>query len=134
MSQPITFFVPGTPQPKGSSVAFKGRHTNKIIVKNANKKSMPWQNQVSWEANERRPEVPWEGPISISLEFNFVCPKSSKRRSPTVRPDLDKLARNMLDALEGIFYQNDAQVTALFLSKSYADAPGVMVSIREVGR
>ena len=133
MSQPITFFVPGIPQPKGSSKAFASRHTGKIIVQNANKKSMPWQNQVSWEANERRPETPWLGPMSISLEFTFTKPPTSKRQSPTVRPDLDKLARNILDSLEKIFYHNDAQVTALFLSKAYADAPGVLIGIREVG-
>lgn len=131
MSNAISFFVPGIPQPKGSSRAFAHKHSGKIIVQNANKKSMPWQNQVSWEANEHRPEQPFEGPVSMSLEFSFVKPKSSKRKSPTVRPDLDKLARNILDSLENIFYHNDAQVTAMFITKAYADAPGVLINIGE---
>ena len=36
------------------------------------------------------------------------------------RPDADKLARAVLDALEGVVYQQDAQVAHLEVSKLYA--------------
>jgi Holliday junction resolvase RusA-like endonuclease len=50
------------------------------------------------------------------------------RRYPTTKPDLDKLARAVLDALTGVYYLDDAQVVSLDLQKAYTHgAPGVYI-------
>lgn len=64
---------------------------------------------------------PIPGPIELELEFWIPRPKSVKRESPIVRgSDLDKLARAILDAIDGVAYDDDAQVVALRATKRYA--------------
>ena len=51
-----------------------------------------------------------------------------------VRPDLDNLAKAVLDALEGLAYDNDSQVIALDLRKLYpgkSEPPGVLIQAIE---
>ena len=69
----------------------------------------------------------------MSLAFYFSRPKSvsyKKRPDHTVKPDIDKLIRAVLDALTGIFYADDAQVDELYVTKMYGDPPRVEVEVR----
>ena len=43
---------------------------------------------------------------------------------PNVKPDIDKLARGILDALDGICYDNDSKVVELQLRKVYETEGG----------
>ena len=40
---------------------------------------------------------------------------------PTTKPDLLKLARGVEDAMSGIVYRDDAQITTEYLAKWYAE-------------
>ena len=66
--------------------------------------------------------------------------KLSKRALPIVPPDVDKLARALLDGLgqglngkvgDGVIYGDDSQVVELLARKFYADdrAPGADIRI-----
>lgn len=72
--------------------------------------------------------------MRIWAEFNFVRPKSSKRDYPSVKPDLDKLERALLDGLtdSGVIW-DDALVVSMTASKRYADRPHVRVLITDMG-
>jgi crossover junction endodeoxyribonuclease RusA len=50
---------------------------------------------------------------------------------PASRPDIDKLARAVLDALTGVAFRDDSQVAKLDLLKLWVDAipPGVQVIV-----
>ena len=53
---------------------------------------------------------------------------------PTVKPDADNVSKIILDALNGLAYADDNQVTDLVVYKQYATADekvGVVVNIRE---
>ena len=82
--------------------------------------------------------------VRVELAFDFPRPKAHfgtgrnqellKRSAPLYKrtaPDLDKLARAVLDALthSGVL-RDDALVVELHCSKQYADDPGVNVKIR----
>ena len=51
----------------------------------------------------------------------------------TVRPDADKLARSLLDAISDAgVWRDDAQVAELHVRKVYGDRPGVRVRLVEL--
>lgn len=73
-------------------------------------------------------------PISVAcrVEATFFLPKpkSSKNDFPIVMPDVDKLARGLLDGLVyGGVILDDKFVTDLVALKRYGELPGVLVEI-----
>lgn len=63
----------------------------------------------------------------MQLDFAFIKPKTVNRNRPSVKPDLDKLIRAVLDALTGIAYTDDSQVVRILAQKSYGSVEGVRV-------
>lgn len=60
--------------------------------------------------------------ILASLRFNVPRPKTVKRTHMTVKPDIDNLAKSILDALvQGGVIQDDNCITDLVTLKRYAD-------------
>jgi Holliday junction resolvase RusA-like endonuclease len=101
----------------------------------------PWRDAIRAEARTRIP-VPLQGPVTVEIMFFLAKPKSVKRETPCVRPDLDKLIRSTLDGLtsstdrKGIMipgaFDDDAQVIAITAMKNYAPAgtvPGAWITI-----
>ncbi len=117
---PLVYFrVPGEPVPKQSfRWAARGWHGYR------SSRVSQWQENVSGAAREAfAPRPPLTGPLALSLDF------SCRRR----RGDLDNLSKAVLDGLEGILFQDDSQVVALFLRKRAArSAPGVDVRLWEL--
>lgn len=71
----------------------------------------------------------------MALYFTLERPASvsaKKRPYPITKPDADKLARAVWDALKGIIYTDDSQIVRLTLSKDYGDAPGVIIQVWEL--
>ena len=71
-----------------------------------------------------------EVPLEISLTFNLRKPKSVKRSYPSVKPDLDNLAKAVYDAMEGVVFEGDGQIVDSNLSKRYSEKGSVVVTIR----
>lgn len=122
----ISFVVSGVPAPKGSMRAFKSRN-GKVVVTHDNPATAPWAQRVAWAARaEMRGRAPFTGPVSLRLHFYLPKPKAAVKEGrdmPCVKPDVDKLQRNVLDALSGILYSDDGQVTSVHASKEYATPP-----------
>ena len=51
--------------------------------------------------------------------------------NPTSKPDCDNIAKIILDALNGIAYHDDSQITKLVVCKKYAEQPKVIVKLEE---
>lgn len=128
----VTFHVPGIPVPQGSLRAFMPRVGKHPIVTADNAKLRPWRSLVTCCAKQAWSGPPTWGAVDITLTFCFSKPKSypKNRELPhTKRPDVDKLARGMLDALTGVVFHDDSQVVCLEAVKRYADVPGCHVAI-----
>ena len=71
------------------------------------------------------------GPLRLVVIFWLPRPKSLPRKiqKPERKPDLDKLLRAIGDALEGIVYPHDAQITTVLGRKRFGDSPRVEISI-----
>lgn len=82
------------------------------------------------------------GELKAEITACFTIPKSAsiKKRldmiggsiRPVKRPDLDNVAKAVLDALNGLAYQDDSQIVSLTVSKFYDLQPRVELTIQEV--
>lgn len=117
----VEFTVFGAPATKGSTVSFMGRN-GRIVTKGDCATLAAWTQAVGWAA--RIAQVPfYERPVPVRVHASFRFPFPKKRRlCPTVRPDIDKIFRALLDALTGIAYADDAQVVEIFAMKLYTPA------------
>ena len=126
----VSFFVAGTPVPQGSKVAFVvGK---RAVVTDANKdKLRPWRAEVTRVAAEAwAGQEPLEGAVSIEIRFVFELPKTVKRDTPHVKPDIDKLERALFDGItDAGIWGDDAQVVRNSSAKVYGAVAGVDVSI-----
>ena len=50
----------------------------------------------------------------------------------TIKPDCDNIAKIVLDALNGLAYDDDSQVTELEVHKFYGDIGDVFVGLEEI--
>ena len=81
-------------------------------------------------------------PLAVDIIAFYEVPKSySKKKKqemldgqlyPTKKPDIDNIAKCVLDALNKLAYRDDTQVVRLHMEKRYAKIPRVEVEIREV--
>lgn len=118
------FWVSGRPAPQGSK-----RHVGGGRLVEMSKAVGPWREAVRGEAQRVFP-AQIEGPVIVTVIFSLVPPKTVKRKSPCVRPDIDKLARAVLDGLTmGGAFADDAQVTQLTAIKKYAPLAGAMITV-----
>jgi Holliday junction resolvase RusA-like endonuclease len=129
----LSFTVAGVSQPKGSTKAFRQRGTNRIIVTNDNPKCKAWARdiaQVAAIAMSHHGLLPLTA-VPVALDVTFYLPRPQKyetKRNALIdfphitKPDTDKLARAVKDALTGVVWHDDAQVTLLIARKHYAAA------------
>ena len=88
---------------------------------------------------------PYLGPVVVNIRAYYEIPKSwSKKKQqqaqlsligPTKKPDCDNIAKMICDALNGLAYKDDAQVTILGVYKYYVgegEVPHVDVRIAEL--
>jgi len=127
MPEQVIIKVLGTPQPQGSTRSFaKG---DRIVTTSATPNLHSWRDSVAWAVKDAmRGRPPFTGPVVVSATFRFNRPKSvsvKKRPHHTVKPDLDKLERALLDALvDGGCIVDDAQVNEFgSVVKKYVDTP-----------
>ena len=83
-------------------------------------------------ANGRPPE-PFSGPIAVCImtyrQLPNSAPKSVISEQDTHKPDIDNVAKIVLDALNGVAWKNDAQVVSLTVSKLNRTRSPEMMSV-----
>lgn len=148
----IVIDVLGTPAPKGSARAFiaggravvapSGSKVNQARLKS-------WDVSVRESAleviGERAEPVYVAVAVAVELTFRIARPGGhwskkpsggllpSAPKTPTVKPDADKLARATLDSLAGIAFDDDSRIVELMVRKVYAEPgrEGARIVVRE---
>lgn len=132
MSDCVSFTVYGIARPKGSTRAFMRPGMKFPIVTSANKSIKGWEDSVRSALQQHAAGVFFHGAVKVSIDFYLPRPKSMSKRvtEHTKKPDADKLARGSLDAMKGVLWNDDSQVTELHVRKLYAhDQPKADISI-----
>ena len=85
--------------------------------------------------------LPYEGPVSVRIVLGMAVPKSTSMKKkkdmlgrkirPTVKPDADNCAKLILDALNGLAYQDDNQIVDLSVRKYYTEVPKILIKVSE---
>lgn len=135
----IEFIVHGEPAPQGSKNQWGAE---------ANPRTKPWRANVSASAAAQmhiRQQTLFTEAVQVKVEFVFTRPKShygTGRNAGTLKqhapeyvsraPDVDKLARAILDAMTGIVFRDDAQVAHLNVWKRYGDSAMATVQVQEL--
>ena len=113
----MTFTIPGAAVPKARPRVVGTRVYTP-------KRSLAYQNKVAALALRARQIArlqPHKGPVSVSIEV----------WGGNKRIDLDNLAKNCLDGMNGICYDDDRQVQRLLIERFECDKPHVNVTVEE---
>ena len=72
-------------------------------------------------------------PLKLEATFYRARPKSLPRRValPVQRPDTDNLLKTLKDAMQGLLYRDDAQITCVTAIKRFGYPPRIEVRIAE---
>ena len=100
------------------------------------KKSADYERHIAREwAHERQ-----SGAVRLDIVFGMPIPQSwSKKQQdaaasglilPSKKPDIDNLIKAVMDALNGVAYDDDNQVIELSAKKVYAPEPYVCIWLR----
>ncbi len=136
----IRFTVFGEARSQGSTRAFIPKGWTRPIITSANPKLKPWRQEVSATAlsvmkKERRKMFPRKIPVRVMVDFFFLKPKSARKDEvhKVTKPDCDKLSRSILDSLEGIVYEHDAQVSQCWVNKFFGSPARAEIRVTEIG-
>jgi Holliday junction resolvase RusA-like endonuclease len=148
MQRKAQFRIAGLPRTKGSLTPGMTK-TGRMFV-HRSRASVTWERQVKDVIKRQLTELPENAEFAslllhagpVKLEFQFYLPrfKTTERTEPIGRRDgdLDKLERNVVDAMTGVIYVDDAQVTHKHSWKGYSDGLlghwiGVIVKVELLG-
>lgn len=125
----VEFCVEGVPIPQGSKTVAKAG--KKVWLRDANAtKLKPWREKVAAAADLG---ISFDVPVVVRAVFYMPMPKRPKFTRPAVKPDVDKLARALLDGMtDAGLISDDSRVVRLVAEKWYSESPGVSVTVREV--
>ena len=81
--------------------------------------------------------VPFRGAVGMQIDLRFAIPKTkTEERSAgdrhTQKPDIDNCVKSIKDALKGLAWVDDCQVSSLYAAKMWDNQPSVTVIVREI--
>jgi Holliday junction resolvase RusA-like endonuclease len=99
-------------------------------------KTRSFENILIEKATKFKPLTPIDGDIRVGVIFGMPIPASrmpkfdlNARNPHTIKPDIDNLLKGVLDPLNGVFWNDDAQISQITASKVYSKYPSVEVTI-----
>jgi Holliday junction resolvase RusA-like endonuclease len=140
----IRFVVPGEPRGKGRARAtlIQKRDGTSFISNYTPEETRREESFIRYMAKQAmNGQPPLTGRLRLALCAYRPMPQSFSRRkrdaalagqiAPISRPDYDNIAK-MLDALKGIVWVDDAQITDAFIYKRFSDQPRLVVEVSEL--
>ena len=135
----VSFTIYGIPVAKGRPRFSRTPYGVRAVTP---EKTVVYENLVRMSYREECLGKKLEGQISARIEAYFPIPKSTSKKKReamanketmhTKKPDADNIAKAVLDALNGIAYDDDNQICMLFVKKYYGEEPRVEVTLREI--
>jgi len=139
----LTFFVQGLPRSKGSKRGipiWKGKKgqpkvfTGRVAVLDQSSDALKdWEAHVRYQAMQI-----WKGqpalnqPLKVSLSLHMRKAKKPRPHLsvwPACDPDVEKLARAVLDGLQTVIFVDDNLICKQPLEKIWGDPPGVQITV-----
>jgi len=139
--EPIIYEVLGIPTAKGRA---RSVQRGKFIAHVTPDKTRMAENSFLAQSLQHKPPTPLIGALKLSIAFIMQIPESKSKKwkeaamtgseLPTKKPDIDNLAKLVLDSLNGVFWLDDKNVVELLCSKRYGAIPMTVVTIETVDK
>ena len=136
--KPVKFFTAGIPTTEGSH-KYVGHRGGRPIVAHDNPRLAAWRTLVTRDARNAAHTAEWHTPHDgpVAVEAHFYLPRPKRPRFPNhaaTKPDLDKLARAVGDALAAPSgpLTEDSRIVTWILTKQWAtdsQPPGVHIIV-----
>lgn len=133
----ISFTIPGAPVGKGRPRFAK---RGNFVTTYTPKETASYENLVKVLAmQEMGSNQPTSSPVNVFIDI-AICPPvswSKKKRAqalnaeiyPTGKPDIDNVAKGILDAMNGVVYLDDKQAIGLMVRKFYRESDYAVVRV-----
>lgn len=142
----VTFTIPGPPQGKARARTFYNPALGRMQSITPDK-TILYENLIKacYQKEAGGVFFPKGTPVLVLIRADFDIPKSATKKArsemmvgtilPTKKPDADNVIKTVLDALNGVAYHDDTQVTNIMFIKQYItdekNAPGLLVTVAE---
>ena len=133
----VTFTIPGEPKGKG-----RPRFSSRSGRTYTPSETHDYENKVRLSYSQQVGSTRLYGAIRADITAYSKIPKSTPKKkaaelaeehTPCLKaPDADNIAKIVLDALDGLVYENDKAVIYLTVGKLYGAKPRVQVTLTEV--
>lgn len=138
----VEFIIPGDPRGKARPRVVRTRDGRSMAF--TPDKTIAYEELIRQRFRQQweREDLPFpdKTPVCVKITAGFGIPKSTSKKArlamlagqigPTKKPDMDNIAKIVLDALNGFAWHDDVQVLDLHISKFYTDhEPFVCVSL-----
>ncbi|MEF2910803.1 MAG: RusA family crossover junction endodeoxyribonuclease [Phascolarctobacterium sp.] len=138
----LTFTIPGEPTAQGRP---RFSTHGEFVKAYDPEKSRNYKAYVKLLASEAMQNIGLtltELPLGVEIIADVGIPASKSKKFkeqalnglqlPIKKPDVDNVAKIILDSISGIVYKDDKQIVKLTVSKKYSDIPKVEVKIYNV--
>ena len=131
----IAIVIPGKPMGKA-----RPRVTRKVTY--TPKSTVDYQNLVKLCYMQQCDNIVLDGEIKANIIAYYPIPKNTSKKKrqamlneeirPTKKPDLDNVAKIILDSLNKVAYKDDNQIVELKIEKYYSEVPRVELQLEEI--
>lgn len=148
----IRFVIPGKARGKGRARAAPLMRNGKPVIGAGGRPIVIHHTPEETEAYESLVRIaaaqamggraPTQRPVRMDVEIVVGVAKSwsgkrqrdalAGRIRPTGKPDMDNVAKALLDGFNTVVFADDAQVVETWLRKAYGEIPQVVVRVREL--
>lgn len=135
----IAFTVYGEPKPKRTGkICTTGRFT-RLVMDKATRQA---EQDFGYQSLAHKPTKPLSGPLRLVVRLYRAkgIPKTKKGLAaalqgelrPIARPDNSNLLKMLEDAMNGIFFMDDAQIVSHSIDKYFSDTPRTEIELHEL--
>lgn len=134
----LTFTIPGEPTAQGRPRFSTHGGFVKAYDPEKSRNYKAYVKLLASEAMQRIGLSLTELPLGVEIIADVGISKKFKEQAlnglqlPIKKPDVDNVAKIILDSISGIVYKDDKQIVKLTVSKKYSDIPKVEVKIYNV--
>lgn len=137
----ISFTIPGPPQGKARPRVVRAK--SGISLTYTPDKTVAYEElvRIRFKAVAQGFRFPDDAQIGIQITACYPVPASKSKKikaamlagevNPTKKPDCDNVIKIICDALNGLAYRDDQQITLAQIRKKYADVPRVDIRLWE---
>lgn len=142
----MKFIILGTPQPKQSARFKSVKMGAKTFMKSYQPEAVV-QNErnIAFDVKSQLPAgfKPFTEALKVTMLFVFPPLSSWTKKKhaemeagkciyKTTKPDIDNLQKSVCDAMQGIVYINDSQISDMRCTKIYGSVPMIEIEITEL--